>query len=81
MTLGDNTIMGITDHSKVVFLNYDVMNYMSTRDESFCNGTYSDLKALIRRSTLISISGEKQRNIFFNILSHKIADRKLNLSA
>jgi hypothetical protein len=80
MTLGDNTIMGISDHIKTVFLNYDVMNYMVTRDEKFCNDTYNDLQGLIRRSTLISNSGEKQRNIFFNILLSKIRDRKHNLS-
>ena len=80
MTLGDNTIMGIADHIKTVFLNYDVMNYMVTRDEKFCNDTHNDLLGLIRRSTLISNSGEKQRNIFFNILLSKIIDRKHNLS-
>ncbi len=81
VTLGDNTIMGVADHFKTVFLNYDVMNYMVTRDEKFCNDTHNDLLALIRRSTLISNSGEKQRNIFFNILLSKIQDRKRNLSS
>ena len=66
VTLGDNTIMAITDSVKAVFLNYDVMNYMITRDEKFCNDTYSDLQALIRRSSQISNTSEKQRNIFFN---------------
>lgn len=79
VTLGDNTIMGIADNFKTVFLNYDVMNYMVTRDEKFCGDTYKDLQAIIRRSTLISNSGEKQRNIFFNILLSKIKDRKHNL--
>ncbi len=79
VTLGDNTIMGIADNIKTVFLNYDVMNYMVTRDEKFCNDTFNDLQALIRRSTLISNSGEKQRNIFFNILLAKIQDRKQSL--
>jgi len=79
VTLGDNTIMGIADNFKTVFLNYDVMNYMVTTDEKFCNETYNDLLAISRRSTLISISGEKQRNIFFNILISKIQDRKRNL--
>lgn len=81
MTLGDNTIMGISDHGKTVFLNYDVMNYMVTRDEKFCIDTYNDLQGLMRRSTLMSNSGEKQRNIFFNILLSKIQDRKYNLAS
>jgi hypothetical protein len=79
ITLGDNTIMAVTDNIKTVFLNYDVMNYMITRDEKFCADTYEDLQMLIRRSTLISTTSEKHRNIFFNILSGKVQDRKRHL--
>jgi hypothetical protein len=79
VTLGDNTILAITDSFKTVFLNYDVMNYMITRDEKFCNDTYEELQILMRRSTLISTTSEKQRNIFFNSLAGKIHDRKRNL--
>jgi hypothetical protein len=79
ITLGDNTIMAVTDSVKTVFLNYDVMNYMVTRDEKFCNDTYDDLQALIRRSSLISNTSEKQRNIFFNLLTGKIQERKRHL--
>lgn len=81
VTLGDNTILAVADHLKTVYLNYDVMNYMVTRDEKFCNDTFNDLQALIRRSTLISVSGAKQRNIFFNRLLGKIRDRVRNLEA
>ncbi len=79
VTLGDNTILAITDNIKTVFLNYDVMNYMMTRDDKFCNDTFQELNILMRRSTLISETSEKQRNIFFNILAAKIQDRKRNL--
>jgi hypothetical protein len=79
ITLGDNTIIAVTDSVKTVFLNYDVMNYMVTRDEKFCNDTYEDLQALIRRSSLISNTSEKQRNIFFNLLTGKIQERKRHL--
>ena len=79
VTLGDNTILAITDRLKTVFLNYDVMNYMMTRDDKFCNDTYDEMQILMGRSTMISSSSEKQRNIFFNILTGKIQDRKHNL--
>lgn len=79
ITLGDNTIMATTDNIQTVFLNYDVMNYMVTRDVKFCNDTYSELQSLMKRSTLISSTSEKQRNIFFGILTAKIQDRKKNL--
>jgi hypothetical protein len=71
--------MAITDRMKTVFLNYDVMNYMMTRDDKFCNDTHEELQIMMRRSTLISQSSEKQRNIFFNILTGKIKDRIRNL--
>lgn len=79
VTLGDNTILAITDRIMTVFLNYDVMNYMMTRDEKFCNDTYEELRILMGRSTQISETSEKQRNIFFNILAGKIRDRIQNL--
>ncbi len=73
--LGDNTILVITDRIKTVFLNYDVLNYLSTSDETFCDPCHEDMKNLMKRSTVISQSSEKQRNIFFNILQGKIQDR------
>ncbi len=79
VVLGDNTILVVTDRVKTVFLNYDVLNYMLTRDESFCGPCYNDLQNLMKRATLISETSEKQRNIFFGILLSKISDRKKNL--
>jgi hypothetical protein len=75
VVLGDNTIMAVTDRVKTVFLNYDVLNYMITRDESFCGPCYNDLQNLMKKSTLISQTSEKQRNIFFGIMLAKINDR------
>lgn len=75
IVLGDNTILTRTDKVKTVFLNYDVLNYMYTRDEMFCEQTYQDMQNLMKKSTLISQTSEKQRNIFFNIMLNKIRDR------
>ncbi len=77
--LGDNTILVSTDHNRSVYLNYDVLNYMATSDEEFCQQCHDDLQNLMRKATLISQTGEKQRNIFFNILLSKIRDRRKNL--
>jgi len=79
MTLGDNTILVRTANGKITFLNYEVLNYMFTTDETFCNDTYDGFQNLMRRSTMISEASEKQRNIFFNILRNKVQDRKKNL--
>ena len=73
--LGDNTIITVTDNTKTVFINYDVLNYMYTRDEIFCSSIYNDMQYLMKKSTLISQTSEKQRNIFFGIMMNKVKDR------
>jgi hypothetical protein len=78
VVLGDNTIMTIADNVKSAIINYGHLNYIMTNDESFCNDLFGDFENLIRRSTQISLSSEKQRNIFFNIVLSKIQDRKRN---
>lgn len=70
--LGDNTIISVLNGKKVLYLNYDVLNYMVTTDEKFCSDVYQKLQNLIRRATILSSVSEKQRNIFFNILLKKI---------
>jgi hypothetical protein len=77
--LGDNTIMVVTDKIKTTFINYDVLNYMFTRDEAFCNPCYEDLHNMMKRSTQISQTSEKQRNIFFGIMLSKVQERKKRL--
>ena len=79
ITLGDNTVLVYTPSGKMTYLNFEVLNYMFTSDTGFCDQTYEALQNLMRRSTLISGVSEKQRKIFFNILSHKIQDRIDNL--
>lgn len=74
--LGETTVMVVTDRVKTVFINYDALNYISTRDELFCNPYYDDLQSLMKKSTIISQTSEKQRNIFFGIMLGKISDRK-----
>jgi len=72
LVLGDNTIMTILNGKKILYLNYDVLNYMVTHDEKFCNDVYSKLQTLIRRATILSNVSEKLRNRFFNMLIKKI---------
>jgi len=65
--LGDNTILTTKDESKKLYLNYDALSYMTTTDEAFCNVVHQQLQTIMRRSTLISVVSEKQRNMFFNV--------------
>ena len=80
MIIGDNTIYVQCGANRLVFINYDVLNYMKTPDEQFCTDTHEMLQNLMRRSTLISSSNEKNRYRFFNILLEKVRERVRKLS-
>lgn len=79
LVLGDNTVLVITDNVKAIFINYDALNYLKTGDAAFCSKCHEDIQKLIKRSTIISETSEKQRNIFFGIMLNKIRERKKNL--
>lgn len=76
VVLGDNTLLAITEENKTAFINYGQLNYLVTSDKNFCDSLCQDFENLKRRSTLISMSSERQRNIFFNILLSKVRERK-----
>jgi hypothetical protein len=75
VVLGDNTIIAVANGKKILYLSYDVLNYLTTTDEKFCNNVYEKVQVLMRRSTVLSRESEKQRSIFFNKLLKKIPDR------
>jgi hypothetical protein len=74
--LGDNTIMALLGDAKVVYINHSVINFMLTKDPSFCEYTYQHFQNIIKKSTLISAVGEKERSRFFNVIKEKINARK-----
>lgn len=73
--LGDNTILVELEESKVVYINHGVINYMMTRDEKFCAFTFDHFENILKRSTPISRTNEKERKKFFNRIREKIASR------
>jgi hypothetical protein len=75
VVLGENTILVNADGRQMLFLTYDVLNYLITQDEGFCKNVNDKLQNLMRRATILSNASEKQRNIFFNILHRKIPER------
>lgn len=77
--LGNNTILIETNHGNRVFINYAVLNYMITDDESFCRLTHQLLKNTIKKSSLISSVSEKERNRFFNALQNRLQTALNNL--
>ncbi|MFB9842700.1 hypothetical protein [Mucilaginibacter ginsenosidivorans] len=77
--IGDNTVYVQSDNRRITFINHNGLNYMSTQAPDFCEFTYKHLQNVIRKSTHISVVGEKQRSIFFNTIRNKIAERKKGL--
>ncbi|HVG14925.1 MAG TPA: hypothetical protein VM935_08190, partial [Chitinophagaceae bacterium] len=83
VVIGDNTILVSLNGKKTVYINYDVLNYMTTEDENFCNETSDKMQTLMRRATILSDASEKQRNIFFNTVLKKIpsVSRESNIAS
>ncbi len=74
--IGDNTVYVQSDNRHITFINHNGLNFMSTQDPDFCEFTNRHLQNVIRKSTHISVVGEKQRSIFFNVIRQKIQDKK-----
>lgn len=70
--LGDNTFFVELDGNKITYLNYGVIYFLGTADEKFNEGMFQNLDNLMKKSTQISIVGEKDRKQFFNKLRKKI---------
>lgn len=75
LILGDNTYMAELDDARITFLNHSVLYFIATRDERFNNAIHENLQNLIKKSTMVSTVGEKERVSFFNQLRDKINER------
>jgi hypothetical protein len=80
LILGDNTILVLQNGNKTLYLNHDVLNYMITKNEKFCEEVYQKMLNMMRRATLLSHVSEKQRQMFFNGLLRKIPKRQSTIS-
>ncbi len=64
--------MAELDNMRVTFLNHSVLYFVGTRDEEFNEAMFNNLDNLMKKSTLISSVGEKERARFFKRLRNKI---------
>jgi hypothetical protein len=80
LALGDNTVLADLGKIKIAYLNHSVIDFISTRDDRFCNQIYQTIKNLISKSTQISTVGEKNRSHFFSSLRAKIHQHKTFIS-
>lgn len=74
---GDNTLIAEIGETKITYLNHSVLYFVGSMDKSFNEEVYQNLKNLIRGSSLVSGTGEKERIQVFNKLRQKV-QAKLN---
>ncbi|MFB6318338.1 hypothetical protein [Saccharicrinis sp. FJH54] len=66
VVLNDNTILVKHDKGLFSYITFNVLSLLQTNNQPFCNEIKNHFNGLIRISNLISQSGEKERNRFFN---------------
>ena len=74
--LGDNTVAVEMNDNKIVFLSHSVINYIATTNKKFVDYVFETIHLLIKKSTLISNAGEKDRQLFFETIRERIHDKK-----
>ncbi|MGE5424061.1 MAG: hypothetical protein ACM3N9_01785 [Syntrophothermus sp.] len=70
--LTDNTIFVLAGGKKKTYHTYNIINLLISTDQGFCEQIYNSLNTLMQKSTLISGTGAKERNSFFNHLTEMI---------
>ena len=72
LILGNNTMAIQLDDKQLSMVTYSVFYYLFTKDTRFYTKVLDSFNSLVSRSTLISKTGEKNRNRFFNTLREKV---------
>ncbi|MCX6350719.1 MAG: hypothetical protein NTX03_02535 [Bacteroidetes bacterium] len=72
VVLCDNTILGEHSGRMVTYITHNSFNFLSTFNEHICQRTKGWMENLIRKSTQISTTGEKDRNHFFGNLQAQV---------
>ncbi len=72
VVIGSNTILTELDNVKLAFIPYNVFSFIMTKDPRFNESVFEGFEILKSRSTLISGTGEKDRNRFFNAMREKV---------
>ncbi len=68
VVLNDNTILVRRDDVTTVYLTFNTLSLLISQSPFFCSNVENYFNKLIRKSTLVSVSGAKDRNRFFNKL-------------
>ena len=72
ITLSENVVLLKLANFNVVHIGHNVLNILTTSNEGFFQDSNRFIEKVIKNSTLISVSAEKERKRFFNLLNNKI---------
>lgn len=78
--IANNTILARMENKRIVYINYNTLNLLTTHQQTFCDKTEKYLENLIKNSNLISSSAEKERTKFFNKMKERIELAKSKLT-
>lgn len=78
--IATNCVMVINGKMRTVYLSTQTFNIIKTSNDIFVEETHRWLNSLLKKSTLISDVGEKQRSLFFKEAFEKIAQLKQKVS-
>ena len=76
---GDNTLLAEIGDTKITYLNHSILYFVGSTDKGFNEEVYGNMKNLIKRSSLMSGAGQKERTQVFYKLRSKILDKLENL--
>lgn len=79
--IADNTVLFNLNDNLTTFVSHNITELLMTTHESFCQQTDVFIKNLQNRSVLISTTGERERNKFFNAINDKIETAKRKVLA
>jgi len=78
--IADNTVFARMGTKRSVYVNQNSLNLLLTFQEPFCEQTELYLQNLIKKSTQISVTGERERTRFFKSMSERITVFKVRLN-
>lgn len=73
--IADTTLLFKMGEKRVTFITYNTMNILTTSEEGFCGQMESYLNNVMNKSILISQTGERERNKFFNRIVEPLRKR------
>ncbi len=79
VVLNDNTIIARIGDIVTTYITFNQISLLVTQDPDFCGDVEQYLRQLMKKSNMISVSGERERNRFFNKLLNTIEKTRRDL--